>query len=207
MQDACWRRVSGGCWSLGNALRRRTFQEAVAGERTPGSSDRPRHAQNQVRTELGGTEVRPPGNRPQLCWAVRFSEAAPGLGSCGGDAKEAESAGRVGRCGDLAGASPGAAAGWGRAHPGTWVCSHRRRPACALQHLGADAGAGATALDRVGTRPAPHPGQTPGGALHAHPFPAAPDSLNFRSGKPGKLGGFVQGWLGTLKLPNLSLTP
>lgn len=86
------------------------FRRQWAANESPGAVTEPRHAQNQV-SKGPAAEVRPPGNRPQSCWAVRFSEAAPGLGRCGGDAKEAESVGRVWRCGDLAGASPVAAAG------------------------------------------------------------------------------------------------
>lgn len=109
MQNVSWGRVSGECWSLGNALPC-TFQEAVGSERIPGSSDRtpPCPKPGKQGTRRGDAASRQP---PAMCWAVRFSKAAPGLGSCGGDAKEAESVGRVGRCGDLAGASRVAAAG------------------------------------------------------------------------------------------------
>lgn len=89
---------------------RAPFRRQWAANESPEAVTEPRHAQNQV-SKGPAAEMRPPGNRPQSCWVVRFSEAAPSLGRCGGDAKEAESVGRVGRCGDLAGASPVAAAG------------------------------------------------------------------------------------------------
>lgn len=95
MQNVSWGKVSGGAGASGTPSRA-PFRRQWATNEPPGAVTEPGHAQNQVSTEPSA-EVRPLGNRQQSCRVVRFSEAALGLGSCGRDAKEAESTGRVGR--------------------------------------------------------------------------------------------------------------
>lgn len=196
----------GGCWSLGNALPC-TFQEAVGGERTPpGAVTEPHNAQNQV--SVGPcAEVRPPGDRCKRAGQHgsqrrrRVSQAAA----------ETPRRLRVRR-------------GWGVAEiPPAPAVEQRLAEGTLTQARGCGAtGASRPALCSTAARVQAREKPGWGGLGRAARTASWSDAWRrspraFFSRCPGllespgvgsrKAGGFVQGWLGTLELPNLSLTP
>jgi hypothetical protein len=160
--------------------------------------------------------VRPPGSSPQACWAVWLAEAAPSLGCCGRDAKEAVNAGsiaerpgRVGWPGNPGGASPVASAGGGRAHEGHVGMEEPAPPGLlpAAPWRGRNSGWGACPVRAAPAALAPCPavkgqgrgrcgGPTPGGALHARLCRDARAFFPFQCGTVREAGGFVLGYMG-----------